>query len=67
VFFGSPTRVTHVGIALGQGRMVDAPRTGALVRVEPIAGFGRYLGATRPTTATTSSPAAATPPTGTRR
>jgi cell wall-associated NlpC family hydrolase len=50
VFFGrSATRVTHVGIALGQGRMVDAPRTGALVRVEPIAGFGRYLGATRPT------------------
>lgn len=49
VFFGSgPTNVTHVGIALGQGRMVDAPRTGALVRVEPIAGFGRYLNATRP-------------------
>jgi hypothetical protein len=66
VFFGSPTRVTHVGIALGQGRMVDAPRTGALVRVEPIAGFGRYLGATRPTTATTFSPAAV-PPAGTRR
>jgi cell wall-associated NlpC family hydrolase len=52
VFFGSDTRhVSHVGIALGQGRMVDAPHTGALVRVEPIAGFrGRehYLGATRP-------------------
>lgn len=49
VFFGSsPDDVTHVGIALGQGRMVDAPRTGALVRVEPIRGFGRYLGATRP-------------------
>ena len=52
-------RITHVGIALGQGRMVDAPHTGALVRVEPIAGFrGRehYLGATRP--------AGATPPAG---
>lgn len=52
VFFGSDTRhVAHVGIALGQGRMVDAPHTGALVRVEPISGFrGRehYLGATRP-------------------
>ena len=49
VFFGaSPWQVTHVGIALGQGRMVDAPHTGALVRVEPIAGFGHYLGATRP-------------------
>ena len=50
VFFGtSPSDVTHVGIALGHGRMVDAPRTGALVRVEPLRGFGRYLGATRPT------------------
>jgi cell wall-associated NlpC family hydrolase len=58
VFFGSPTRVTHVGIALGQGRMVDAPRTGALVRVEPIRGFGRYLGASRPS--------ARTPTTGAR-
>lgn len=53
VFFGSDSgHVTHVGIALGQGRMVDAPHTGALVRVEPIAGFtGRrttFLGATRP-------------------
>lgn len=49
VFFGTDTaHVTHVGIALGQQRMVDAPHTGALVRVEPIAGFGHYLGATRP-------------------
>lgn len=57
VFFGTDTgNVTHVGIALGQGRMVDAPHTGALVRVEPIAGFGHYLGATRP--AATASGAA---------
>jgi cell wall-associated NlpC family hydrolase len=49
VFFGTrPTSVTHVGLALGDGRMVDAPHTGAQVRVEPIAGFGPYLGATRP-------------------
>lgn len=49
MFFGTDTaHVTHVGIALGQQRMVDAPHTGALVRVEPIAGFGHYLGATRP-------------------
>jgi cell wall-associated NlpC family hydrolase len=50
VFFGaSPQAVSHVGIALGDGRMVDAPHTGALVRVEPVAGFGHFLGATRPT------------------
>lgn len=68
VFFGSSaTRVTHVGIALGQGRMVDAPRTGALVRVEPIAGFGRYLGATRPTATITSGEAAWPQPAGARR
>jgi cell wall-associated NlpC family hydrolase len=60
VFFGaSSDDVTHVGIALGQGRMVDAPRTGALVRVEPIRGFGRYLGATRPTA---HAPALTSPP-----
>jgi cell wall-associated NlpC family hydrolase len=40
LFFGTdPTHVTHVGIALGESRMVDAPHTGALVRVEPVAGF----------------------------
>jgi len=48
VFFGSsPTSVDHVGIALGQGDMVDAPHTGAVVRVEPIWSSG-FLGATRP-------------------
>jgi hypothetical protein len=40
LFFGTgPTHITHVGIALGESRMVDAPHTSALVRVEPIAGF----------------------------
>jgi cell wall-associated NlpC family hydrolase len=59
VFFGHSDRsVTHVGLALGEGRMVDAPHTGALVRVEPIAGFGHYLGATRPV-ATSNTGAAA--------
>ncbi|GAC1322514.1 MAG: NlpC/P60 family protein [Mycobacteriales bacterium] len=51
IFFGAgPRQVSHVGISLGQGRMVDAPHTGALVRVEPVRGFGHYLGATRPAT-----------------
>ena len=35
--------VSHVGIYLGQGQMVDAPTTGAVVRVEPI--FTGYWGA----------------------
>ena len=60
VFFGGgPTDVTHVGMYVGteDGRavMVDAPHTGADVRVEPFpsaigAEFGdeTYLGATRP-------------------
>jgi cell wall-associated NlpC family hydrolase len=55
-FGGGPTQVTHVGIALGDGRMVDAPHTGAFVRVEPVAGFRpAFVGATRP--AALTSPA----------
>jgi peptidoglycan DL-endopeptidase CwlO len=51
VFFGSAARdpgsIHHVGMYVGQGLMVDAPHTGALVRVEPIQSAG-YVGATRP-------------------
>ncbi len=36
VFFGSSSNdVSHVGIVLGDGLMIDAPHTGAFVRVEP--------------------------------
>lgn len=57
VFFGSgPTVVTHVGVVVDpSGEMVDAPHTGADVRVElfPLTvgapwGSDVYLGATRP-------------------
>jgi cell wall-associated NlpC family hydrolase len=48
VFFGAVTNVHHVGIYLGDGRMVDAPHTGAHVRTEPVAGFGHIAGYTRP-------------------
>ncbi len=59
VFFGASHAVDHVGLYVGTegGRavMVDAPHTGADVRVEPFpttigAAFGNlhYLGATRP-------------------
>ena len=40
---------THVGIYVGNGAMVDAPHTGAAVRVESIEYFGPLVGATRPT------------------
>jgi cell wall-associated NlpC family hydrolase len=54
VFFGASTSdITHVGIYIGNGQMVDAPHTGADVRVEgfPTApgsswGSESYLGAT---------------------
>lgn len=46
VFFGSsPHAITHVGIAISSTHMINAPYTGALVRVDPI---GHYLAATRP-------------------
>lgn len=48
VFFGaSENQVTHVGIYLGNQTMVDAPHSGASVRVEP-SDWRDYLGATRP-------------------
>jgi cell wall-associated NlpC family hydrolase len=51
VFFGtSPAHVTHVGIVVSPGQMIDAPHNGATVRTEPFA-RPSYLGATRPATA----------------
>ncbi|HEX3787096.1 MAG TPA: NlpC/P60 family protein [Pseudonocardiaceae bacterium] len=43
VFFGSP--VHHVGIYVGNGDMVDAPNSGAVVRVEAL--FSDYSGGRR--------------------
>lgn len=43
VFFHHP--VSHVGIYVGRGLMVDAPHTGAVVRVERL--FSGYVGARR--------------------
>ena len=50
VFFGAgPADVEHVGIYLGDGRLVDAPHTGAEVRVDVLASFTpAFVGATRP-------------------
>jgi cell wall-associated NlpC family hydrolase len=48
VFFGSnPGHIDHVGILINSPEMIDAPHSGAVVRVEPYQ-WGDYVGATRP-------------------
>jgi cell wall-associated NlpC family hydrolase len=42
-----PASIHHVAIYLGDGRMVDAPHTGAYVQIRPVYWTG-YIGATRP-------------------
>lgn len=46
VFFGSP--IHHVGMYVGGGDFIEAPYTGANVRISPLAGRDDYAGATRP-------------------
>jgi len=41
VFFDLPT-AGHVGLYLGNGQMLDAPHTGAVVRIEQVWGGARY-------------------------
>lgn len=49
VFYGVPERVYHVGLYLGDGTMVNAPRRGEPVQVARYRYSGdEYLGATRP-------------------
>ena len=36
VFFGTPTDVYHVGMYVGNGKMVDAPETGQDVQIQSI-------------------------------
>ncbi len=49
VFFGNgPTDVHHVGMFVGDGLMVDAPFTGAVVRLDRIEGFAPLVGVTAP-------------------
>jgi len=48
LFFGTSLgAIGHVGIYVGGGQMIDAPHTGALVRLEA-AGWSDFVGATRP-------------------
>jgi hypothetical protein len=52
VFYASnlndPSTIHHVGIYIGAGNMIDAPHTGAVVRIEPFM-RGDFIGAVRPT------------------
>ena len=45
--YADPATIHHVGMYVGQGLMVHAPHTGALVRVDAVRPSG-YTGATRP-------------------
>jgi gamma-D-glutamyl-L-lysine dipeptidyl-peptidase len=49
VFFrsGASGPIIHVGMYVGGGNMIDAPHTGAPVRIEPVRTFGNYAGARR--------------------
>lgn len=46
VFFGNP--IHHVGMYIGNGDFIEAPYTGARVRISSLAGRSDYVGATRP-------------------
>ncbi|HEX3212086.1 MAG TPA: peptidase P60, partial [Actinomycetota bacterium] len=50
--------IHHVGIYIGAGNMVDAPYTGATVRITPFL-RGDYIGAVRPTATAVPAPAEA--------
>jgi cell wall-associated NlpC family hydrolase len=43
-----PSTIHHVGIYIGDGMMVDAPYTGAFVRIDSMYQPGGLIGATRP-------------------
>jgi gamma-D-glutamyl-L-lysine dipeptidyl-peptidase len=49
VFFssGPDGPIVHVGMYVGGGNMIDAPHTGAPVRIESVWTFGNYAGARR--------------------
>jgi cell wall-associated NlpC family hydrolase len=52
VFFNAgefaPGLPGHVGIYIGNGQMIDAPHTGAVVRKDALSMFASYVGAARP-------------------
>jgi len=54
-----PSTIHHVGIYIGAGNMIDAPYTGAFVRVTPFL-RGDFIGAVRPTAAASTTATTAT-------
>lgn len=44
---GDPSQIHHVGMYVGNGKMVDAPTEGQLVDVRSMEGDGHYIGARR--------------------
>jgi cell wall-associated NlpC family hydrolase len=58
VFFGTPSRIHHVGIALGQHTtlMINAPDVGQVVRIQDWTAFPDLAGFTRPADAARSHP-----------
>ena len=51
VGFGSPSDVSHIGIYIGSGLMIDAPHTGASIRIENFH-WNDYVGPRDPAAAT---------------
>lgn len=47
VFFGTAANPHHVGIALGNGKILEAPHTGAVVRISSLAGRTDIVAARR--------------------
>jgi cell wall-associated NlpC family hydrolase len=49
VFFRSSATgpISHVGMYIGGGNMINAPHTGAVIRIDPVSSFANYAGARR--------------------
>lgn len=47
IAFGTPTNVHHIGIYVGSGKFIDAPHTGAKVRIDDLSGRTDIVGAGR--------------------
>ena len=43
-----PSSIHHVGLYVGDGQMIEAPHTGAVIRYAPVLPRSDYIGAVRP-------------------